>query len=74
MRKLFIQRGIQFNRRVLNFYLSIDFASYRQPEKRCDSHDEGTNTYAMSSALNLIDYPPVNKGLCLGKQSCLGRQ
>ena len=68
-RKLFMQSGIQFSRCALYFDLFIIFASYRQPNERCDGYDEitGTDNYTMSSACNLIGYPPVVKGLGLGK-------
>ena len=73
-RKLFMQSGIQFSRCALYFNLFINFASYRQPNERCNGRDEitGTDNYTMSSACNLIGYPPVVKGLGLVKHLSKG--
>ena len=75
-RKLFMQSRIQFSPCALYFYLLIGFASYGQPNEMSHGHDEstGTDSYAISSACNLLSYPPIAKGLSLGKQSRTSEQ
>ena len=70
-----MQSGIQFSRCALIYlFIFINLASYRQPNERCDRRAKitGTDNYAMSSACNLIGYPPVVKGLGLGEHMSKG--